>query len=356
MPDAGFAPPTTTETFRDPLPGVPRIESPFFERFFGNGAVDAETYRVARDLNEKGYAVLAFPDPEIEARADRIREALEPRYDWEAWRAAPREGLRLQDAWRFDDDVRALATNAAVMDLLAVLYGRRPFPFQTLNFPVGTQQHYHSDCVHFSSMPERFMCGVWVALEDIDASAGPLIYYPGSHKWPVFTNEHIGHLAYGTRPDQTIYHDLWQALVAETGIEPERLVVKKGTALIWSANLLHGGDAQTDLNRTRWSQVTHYYFNDCAYYTPMWSDPAFGSILFRRPLDIVSGAPRASTYLGRPLSPQFQQVTAPRSGLAAFDAELYLAANPDVARAGIDPQQHYLKYGRQEGRPLRPTP
>jgi ectoine hydroxylase-related dioxygenase (phytanoyl-CoA dioxygenase family) len=29
------------------------------------------------------------------------------------------------------------------------------------------------------------MCGVWVALEDMSEGAGPLEYYPGSHKWPI---------------------------------------------------------------------------------------------------------------------------------------------------------------------------
>lgn len=33
-----------------------------------------------------------------------------------------------------------------------------------------------------------------------------------------------------------------------------------------------------------------------------------------------------------------------------FDGDAYLAANPDVARAGVDPYQHYLEFGIHEGR------
>ena len=33
-----------------------------------------------------------------------------------------------------------------------------------------------------------------------------------------------------------------------------------------------------------------------------------------------------------------------------FDARAYLAANPDVERAGIDPLHHYLEHGLHEGR------
>jgi SAM-dependent methyltransferase len=37
-----------------------------------------------------------------------------------------------------------------------------------------------------------------------------------------------------------------------------------------------------------------------------------------------------------------------------FDEALYLLANPDVAKAGVNASQHYLSYGYREGRKLRP--
>lgn len=37
-----------------------------------------------------------------------------------------------------------------------------------------------------------------------------------------------------------------------------------------------------------------------------------------------------------------------------FDPKAYLDANPDVARAGVDPLRHYLRYGLQEVRPRKP--
>lgn len=36
-----------------------------------------------------------------------------------------------------------------------------------------------------------------------------------------------------------------------------------------------------------------------------------------------------------------------------FDAAAYLEANPDVAKAGVDPARHYLEFGRREGRRLK---
>ena len=58
------------------------------------------------------------------------------------------------------------------------MYDCQPFAFQTLNFPVGTQQHLHSDALYFHSEPAGFMCGVWVALEDIHADTDPLESVP----------------------------------------------------------------------------------------------------------------------------------------------------------------------------------
>src|ERR1700729_210029 len=37
-----------------------------------------------------------------------------------------------------------------------------------------------------------------------------------------------------------------------------------------------------------------------------------------------------------------------------FDAGWYLARNPDVARAGIEPRAHYIRYGESEGRAPSP--
>jgi hypothetical protein len=339
------------------LPGVPWVESPFFELMLSAMEHDAETRRIAIDLNRDGYAVLDFPDPDIEDRAERIKTALKGSYDWDRWRTvdyAQGGGMRIQDAWRHNADVRSLATNERILSILQVLYGRRPIPFQTLNFPVGTQQHFHSDSVHFSCVPERFMCGVWLALEDIDESNGPLIYYPGTHKWPIYSNEQIGHLV-TEQPNfsQVTFEPLWRSLVEAHGIRPKRFCAKKGQALIWAANLMHGGDKQISADRTRWSQVTHYYFENCAYYTPMASIPALGTFAFRNIVDIVTGERIENMLMGQKVDQHDIARLAFRAKVPlGFDGAAYLAANPDVAASGVDPLDHYERFGKREGRAL----
>ena len=58
---------------------------------------------------------------------------------------------RIMDAWRISANVRALALAPKILAILQELYGRRPLPFQTLNFLHGTEQAVHSDAIHFNS-------------------------------------------------------------------------------------------------------------------------------------------------------------------------------------------------------------
>jgi hypothetical protein len=285
------------------LTGVPIIESPLFEQHVGR--FKGEALRIARDLHDKGYAIFDFPHPQFDLLAETIKQDLKERINSTA-------SSRIQDAWTFSESVKHIAVNRTVIDTLSLVYGRPAFPFQTLDFMAGSEQHYHTDSVHFSSMPERFMCGVWVALEDIDATNGPLVYYPGSHRWPIFTNEHVGvPAARATSPYEHYdkFIELWKALVESSEIAPDRFFAKKGQALIWAANLLHGGDVHYDKSRTRWSQVTHYYFEGCSYYTPLMSDPFCGEIYFREPTDVSSGQKVGNVISGRSVPASFIQAT-----------------------------------------------
>jgi len=287
------------------FPGVPLIESPVFARD-SLADLDQSEKGIARDLNSQGYAVFDFPDPEIEARIARIQSNLGPRYNipFDDPQADKTRGeRRIQDAWEFDADVKAIASNPRVLELLAKLYGREAFPFQTLNFPVGTQQGVHADSVHFSSQPERFMCGVWLAMEDVSADAGPLFYYPGSHSWPIVSNAMIGRRGYGSelQSAQDPFAEAWQAMCEANSAKREHFLARKGQALIWTANLLHGGSPQNDPTLTRWSQVTHYFFENCIYYTPAFSDEAIGKLATRDLVAVHDGVQRPNRYLGERL-------------------------------------------------------
>jgi len=179
-------------------------------------------------------------------------------------------GARVQDAWQQSDAVREIARNKTIASCLKCLFGKRAKPFQTLNFPIGTEQRLHSDTIHFNTSPSCLMVGVWVALEDTDESNGSLQYVEGSHKWPVYTMQDAG-LDPGYE-NYRRYEDFIADKVMESGAPIKRANIKKGNAVIWHANLIHGGGNQADKHRSRHSQVTHYFFPAHQYYTPMESD------------------------------------------------------------------------------------
>ncbi len=341
------------------LPGVPAVESPFFAEIFAGA--EPWLQEIAHQLHEFGFAVLRFPDQQLPDKAALIQQQLSaalPEHAMHEFRNAQRGGssLRLIDAWKTNPTVRDLACNQAIIAILSQLYGRPAWPFQTLNFPVGSEQHVHTDMVHFNSVPERFMCGVWLALEDITMDNGPLLYYPGSHKLPFYSNEHIGYscAAQSQLPDQSIYHNLWRGLIQHYDLKPAYFTAKQGDAVIWAANLLHGGSPHRDTSRTRWSQVTHYFFDDCIYYTPMESDMHAGHLAWRELQDIQNQQLRPNRYLGQDLPARYLAALKHEHDWSAeFDANLYLLLNPDVKASGHDPYQHYVLYGQFENRPLR---
>ena len=181
------------------------------------------------------------------------------------------KGQRIQDGWKYSEAVHELATEKNVLHCLDKIYGRRALPFQTLNFPVGTEQKLHSDTVHFNSMPSGFMAGAWIALGDVDRENGALVYYPGSHKLQEYNMQDLGYEA--GRENYPDYEHFMENWAKTAGNEPYYGVMKKGQVLLWHANLLHGGSKHIDNSRTRHSQVTHYFFEGCKYYTHMYSTP-----------------------------------------------------------------------------------
>ena len=100
---------------------------------------------------------------------------------------------RVQDAWRIREGVRALATAPKVLARArGALRPQAAARSRRSTSAAGPQQAPHSDALHFSSKPAGFMCGVWVALEDMDMDNGPLVFYPGSHRLPEVTMEELG--------------------------------------------------------------------------------------------------------------------------------------------------------------------
>ncbi|GAB4026674.1 phytanoyl-CoA dioxygenase family protein [Spirosoma gilvum] len=281
---------------------LPWVESPFFAQELLKANLTAVLAKQVQSFATDGYLIF---DPEIdESILDAAREGVQPLYG---------NDLRTQDAWQTVPAVRQVATAPKIMDMLRLLYQREPIPFQTLNFPVGTQQRTHSDSIHFNSIPQRFMCGVWVALEDVRNDNGPLHYYPGSHKLPFYDLIDMGLKGSDAKTVEQIYGGTYKQyeerlseIIEAHGLKKEILNMPKGKAIIWSSNLLHGGEKILTPGSSRHSQVTHYFFENCVYYTPLRSDVTIDKLYIRTITNIATGQPVPNKYFNTKLKHEME--------------------------------------------------
>ena len=78
---------------------------------------------------------------------------------------------------------------------------------------------------------------------------------------------------------------------------------KKGDVLIWSSNVIHGGSKIIDENRTRLSQVTHVFFENCIYYSPLYSNQITGEYAIKNNLiNMLDGKSVNQNYNGESLA------------------------------------------------------
>jgi ectoine hydroxylase-related dioxygenase (phytanoyl-CoA dioxygenase family) len=265
---------------------TPWVESPLFYKNLEKKKLSDEQRQMAINFHENGYVILRkFASKDL---VDQIQKDIQGEFPSKL----DESPLRQQDLWQKYPSVKNLTTHPNILDALGFLYEKKPVPFQTLNFKYGSQQRLHSDTIHFSSIPARYMCGVWVALEDTNENNGPLLYCPGTNRLQEYFYSDIGipsdypgqgdgvekgdgYKNYGK------YEDFIEQLVSAKNYNIQELYLEKGDALIWASNLVHGGKKVLNPELTRWSQVMHYYFEDCTYYTPMWSNMHTGELFLR---------------------------------------------------------------------------
>tara|TARA_B100000287_G_scaffold390736_1_gene401891 strand:- start:1648 stop:2583 length:936 start_codon:yes stop_codon:yes gene_type:complete len=204
--------------------------------------------------------------------------------------------VRYFEAWKYSKHVRQLAANKKILDTLKLLYRREAVPFQTINFISPSEQDVHSDTLHFHTTPNHWMAGVWTALEPMDEENGTLRYFKGSHKLPIteFHNLNMiapkwSHKAGGYEQESYDTYEEYVKALMTLGYEEHKYIGPKGKAIIWSANVLHGGSPLLDRTRTRKAQATHYYFKDMPgigkdqrYYCPMYSNESLGEYSLKK--------------------------------------------------------------------------
>lgn len=168
---------------------------------------------------------------------------------------------KLLDTYALLPTARSVIFSDPITRFLKVVFEDDLLAFQGLHFEKGSTQAIHQDTAYVVLEDPMKLCASWVALEDVKAGSGELIYYPGSHRLPdwLYSGEfkhfnstrdpHAEHLAH-----LQALHDRSK----ERGLSLESFLPKKGDVLIWSSDLAHGGSQIQDPDSTRRSLVTHY--------------------------------------------------------------------------------------------------
>lgn len=199
---------------------------------------------------------------------------------------------RIVEGWKKSKNIKTVAKNKKIEKFLTFLYDKKPLPISTINFLSGTEQPLHSDYIHFGSVPELYLAGVWYAFEDIDINNGPLTVVPMSHKLKAVNffdlNLPTPRTTQELKKNYTIYENYLIELIKEKKLKKKKIYLKKGDAIVWAANLLHGGTKIKKKNTTRLSQVVHYHFEKLNYiYNPCFTNINSGIVSKRNLKELI---------------------------------------------------------------------
>ncbi len=231
-------------------------------------------------FDEQGYVIVDLNHPasffkELVTDVDRINNSNNKKLNPKIYHYNSHP--RLIEGWKQSKNIKELALDKTIHETLKVLYGKEPIPFSTINFTRGTEQPLHSDYFHFGSMPELFLAGVWVALEDIHPDSGPLSVVPYTHKSPIILpldldTEDLPKNITEVKENYSKYETYVKNYIRENNLKIKTPILKQGQALIWAANTFHGAGKIKNSEVTRYSQVTHYHFEDLDFcYNPNFS-------------------------------------------------------------------------------------
>jgi phytanoyl-CoA hydroxylase len=158
---------------------------------------------------------------------------------------------------------RHLSLNRVVCGFLRHVFQVAPTVLQSLTFWRGSEQSVHLDYPYVRTQTRLpHLAASWIPLEDIHPDAGPLAYYPGSHRHGVITPFDWGGGSIVLEDDSTAtaseFSTYLEEKIEQLGLNREVFLPKRGDVLIWHGNLLHQGTPVNDARRTRRSYVTHY--------------------------------------------------------------------------------------------------
>lgn len=166
---------------------------------------------------------------------------------------------RLMDFHNLSEAGANVMMHPTIIRMLTLIFGESVIAMQSLLFEYGSEQHLHQDFPYVHSGIPSHLIGGWVACEPADAENGSLLYYPGSHRIPLFDFGEGSVLFKNDDPKKVdAFEEYLSRECAKSPRKPLILDAKKGDVLLWHGALVHGGSITQVKERTRRSFVTHY--------------------------------------------------------------------------------------------------
>jgi phytanoyl-CoA hydroxylase len=191
------------------------------------------------------------------------------------------------------------AQNDKALKLQDYLFQRESTCYTTLTFESGSEQDIHRDSPYFSTVPEYYYLGVWIALERVDGSNGALEVIDGGHlvqeedRFSIFQK----YYKQGDQVDEMdnrLWSDYQKAVLnscTSRGLVKHIVPMEPGDTLIWHPHLPHGGASINSPGKSRLSIVNHV--------VPR-GTPVYGlDVFFKNKIPTVSPELRYVDHFGR---------------------------------------------------------
>ena len=166
---------------------------------------------------------------------------------------------RVGEFYQSSKAAEAVYRDERLKRICSAILGEPAVPHFSLSFSKGSQQGLHQDTCVFHVWPRNALVGVWIAAEDITPDSGPLEYYAGSHREPLFPafNNYPQTQRRTAPPELAKEYDQYVRDIAAK-YPRSAYLAKAGDALFWHGMLIHGGAAVVNPDSTRKSMVIHY--------------------------------------------------------------------------------------------------
>lgn len=238
------------------------------ERRVASGKISEVEAEACRFWADNGYLILPglIPRDKTNGAWTAYEEALDaglfgpPRYIDEHQELRD----RILDPHLQVPQIKNLQADPTLLRWTDLLLGRASIPFQTIIGHAGSQQAAHSDSIHMTTYPLGFLCAAWIAFEDIGPDAGPLEFYPRSHRLPYIFSADISIAPYEFKQKgyaflNERYDPVVAAACERAGLKKETFLAAQGDVLLWHANLVHAGARRNNPSLSRKALVCHYF-------------------------------------------------------------------------------------------------